>query len=159
MSSKKETAGLVLFLFFMTIAGITIAGDTYNYKASCPQNGGKKVEDIWKFYQCECTSYAADKMNEHGVKFNNYYKGSHWGYADNWIIAAKKAGVPYDKNPKHRDIAWFSIGHVAYVEDVDSKGNIKVSDYNHDLKHDYAFRTINKGSTNYPTVFIHFGAK
>lgn len=126
------------------------------------------VVDRWNFYQCECTSYAADKMNEHSVKLNNSYKGVKWGYASNWINAANRVGISYNSTPKHRDIAWFCYknkktkqcdGHVAYVESVDSKKNVTISEYNYSPSHDYNMRTIKKGSTGYPDYFIHFGAK
>jgi len=163
MNSKKGT-GLVLFLFFMSIAGIVLASDTYDYKNNCPKNGGKMIADKWNFYQCECTSYAADKMNEHSVKLNNSYKGVRWGYASNWINAANAAHISYNTSPKHRDIAWFKYSatsyHVAYVESVDSKGNITVSEYNYKpYVYSNPMRTIKKGSSGYPKYFIHFGAK
>lgn len=150
---------LFALVFCMSVVGTAIAKDTYDYDNNCPKpNGGKMVTDKWKFYQCECTSYAADKMNEHKVNLTNSYKGVRWGYASNWINAASQAGISYNSTPKNRDIAWFSYGHVAYVESVDSKGNITVSEYNY-KSYDYNMRTIKKGSSAYPKYFIHFGAK
>jgi surface antigen len=157
MSAKK--AGVVFFIFFMTVVGNAIARDTYDYDSSCPKNGGKMNVDKWNFYQCECTSYSTDKMNEHSVKMMNSYKNVHWGNASNWVTAAAAAKVSYNSSPKNRDIAWFSYGHVAYVESVDSKGNVTISEYNYNPKYDYNTRTIKKGSSSYPKYFIHFGAK
>lgn len=150
---------LIVCLFTMILmTGTAIARDTYDYASSCPQHPDRV--DKWSFYTCECTSYAADKMNEHSVKLTNSYKGVHWGNASNWINAAKAARISYSTTPKHRDIALFSYGHVAYVESVDSHGNITVSEYNGPGHHfDYNTRSIKKGSSSYPKYFIHFGAK
>jgi len=161
--SKKVIINVV-FLVIMAITGTALARDTYDYAGSCPQSPDKA--DKWNFYTCECTSYSADKMNEHSVKLTNYYKSVHWGNASNWINAAKSARISYNSSPKHRDIAWWPAGsgamkwgHVAYVESVDSKGNITVSEYNFGKKYDYGNRSIKKGSSSYPKYFIHFGAK
>lgn len=159
MRKNIETIGLTVVLLLVAVVGVVRASDTYDYNGSCPQNGGKMKIDKWSFYQCECTSYASDKMNEHGVKLNNSYKNVRWGYASNWINAANAAHISYNTTPKKRDVAWFSYGHVAYVEDVDSKGNVTVSEYNYSPKYDYNKRTIKKGSSAYPKYFIHFGAK
>jgi len=154
MSIKR--IALTVLTLIMAAAGTGIASDTYDYASSCPKYPDRV--DKWNFYTCECTSYSADKMNEHGVSLNNYYKGVHWGNAGNWINAAKQAGISYNTSPKHRDIAWFSYGHVAYVESVDSSGNITVSEYNYGSRYDYGTRSIKKGSSSYPKYFIHFGA-
>jgi len=168
---------IAFFMVVLTMAGNALADirDTYDYASSCPQSPNKT--DKWGFATCNCTSYAADKMNEHDVHLNNYNwpkKGFHWGNAYEWIKAAqaaqaaKLAGITYNTSPKHRDIAWWPasdstkwLGHVAYVESVDSKGNITVSEYNFEHKYDYGHgtRAIKKGSSSYPKYFIHFGAK
>lgn len=158
MRTNMSITGLVVVLLLGAVINVANASDTYDYANVCPQNGGKMKADKWQFYQCECVSYAADKMNEHSVKLNNKYKGVYWGYASNWINAAKAARISYNTTPKKRDIAWFG-NHVAYVEEADSKGNITVSEYNYSSRHDYSKRTIKKGSSTYPKYFIHFGAK
>src|SRR5205814_5605249 len=56
--------------------------DTYNYRGVCPYpNGGKKIHDKWNFWECECTSYVADKLNERGVPFWWEYKNVDWNSA------------------------------------------------------------------------------
>ena len=140
-------------------AGIAnaLAKDTYDYRGVChTPNGGKRILDKWYEWECECTSYAADKLNERGVPFTSRYKGVHWKSAINWINAATSAGVPYNKTPRRGDVAWFAYGHVAYVEAVDSYGNVTISEYNAGHPHDYSTRTISRGSTAYPSYFIHF---
>ena len=111
--------------------------------------------DKWNEWICECTSYAADKLNERGVPFTSRYKNVRWGGAGKWINAATLAGVPYNKTPRRGDVAWWP-GHVAYVEAVDSYRNVTISEYNWGVGWDYHTRTIKRGSTNYPNYFIHF---
>jgi len=130
--------------------------DTYDYRGVCPTpDGGLKILDKWQFWTCECVSYAADKLNERGVPFNDHYKGVTWGSGGNWINAATAAGVPYSKTPRVGDIA-IRRNHAAYVEAVDSYGDVTVSEYNWSRWNDYDTRTIRRGSTAYPYYFIHF---
>lgn len=162
MAYSTHTSNTLIlgFIAMLVFSGTVLARDTYDYDGSCPKS--PNLVDKWKFYTCNCTSYAADKMNEHKVGLTNSYKlpkGKTWGNASNWINAAKQAGISYNSTPKHRDIAWFSNGHVAYVESVDSKGNITVSEYNYCKAYDYCTRSIKKGTSSYPKFFIHFGAK
>jgi len=44
----------------------------------------------------------------------------------------------------------------AYVEAVDSYGDMTISEYNYGNPHDYHARTLDRGKSNYPTYFIHF---
>jgi CHAP domain-containing protein len=139
------------------IANSLALTDTYDYRGVCPTpDGGKRILDKWQFWICECTSYAADKLNERGVPFTDHYKGVLWKSGGNWINAATLAGVPYDKTPRRGDIARIWRNHVAYVEAVDSYGDVTISEYNAGHPHDYSTRTIRRGSTGYPSYFIHF---
>jgi surface antigen len=105
----------------------SLATDTYDYRGACPTpDGGKKILDKWQFWICECVSYAADKLNERGVRFNDHYKGVTWGSGGNWINAATLAGVPYSKTPRRGDVARIWKNHVAYVEAVDSLGDVTI---------------------------------
>ena len=139
------------------------AGNTYDYMSVCPASGYDNVgkpgrPDKWDFFQCECTSYVADKLNEKGVPFGNSYKNVKWHDASNWVVAAKSVGISVDANPKIGDVAWFSYGHVAYVDSVDSTGNVTISEYNYNYpKKPYLYnsRSINKGTSAYPKHFIH----
>ena len=54
------------------------------------------------------------------------------------------------------DVARIGQNHVAYVEAVDSYGDVTVSEYNWVHWNDYDTRTISWGSTGYPSYFIHF---
>ena len=145
------------------------AGNTYDYASSCPSKGydkaGKGTADAWGFYLCECVSYAASKLTQNGVAFKNSYTKSKntvkWGNASNWSAAATTAGVPQDSTPKVGDVAWFSYGHVAWVDQVtkDKKGvvtSIDISEYNYGYPKDpykYNTRSIKPTSVS---KFIHF---
>lgn len=126
--------------------------NTYNYGNECPTPAGGRYStadiDAWRFYKCECTSYAADKLNERSIAFNNSYKGVSWGNASNWKNAAQSAGVTVETTPKAGDIAWWSSGHVAYVDSVNSDGTANVSEYNWGTAWGYGTRTKVK-ATNY----------
>jgi len=139
------------------IANSLALTDTYDYRGVCPTpDGGKRILDKWNEWICECTSYAADRLNDRGVPFTARYKNVLWKNAGSWINAATLAGVPYNKTPRRGDVAWFAYGHVAYVEAVDSYGDVTISEYNAGHPHDYSTRTIRRGSAGYPSYFIHF---
>jgi len=139
------------------IANSLALTDTYNYRGVCPTpDGGKQILDKWYEWICECTSYAADKLNERGVPFTARYKGVLWRNAGGWLNSATLAGVPHNKTPRRGDVAWFAYGHVAYVEAVDSYGDVTISEYNWGHPHDYHTRTVTKGTKAYPGYFIHF---
>jgi len=142
----------------MALATMNIlANNSYNYRAVCPYpNGGKKIVDRWGEWECECTSYAADKLNERGVPFRWNYRNVNWEAAGNWIHAANLTRTPYNKMPRRGDVAWWSFGHVAYVDAVDSYGNVTLSEYNWGWNHNYNTRTLKRGTSSYPTYFIHF---
>jgi surface antigen len=136
------------------------ANDTYDYRLECPTpTGGKVVADPWWFFKCECTSYVADKLNERGVRFTNYYKGPRWSNAINWRDVAKRVGIPVSNTPKAGSVAWFSYGHVAYVQSVNSNGTVTISEYNYYTtrdpagRYDYRTRTISASSVS---AYIHF---
>lgn len=74
----------------------------------------------------QCTYYVYDKV---GGKI-----GSNWGNASNWANAAAQDGYNVSNSPKQGAIMQTSqgaFGHVAYVENVNSDGSIKVSEMNY----------------------------
>ncbi len=118
--------------------------------------------DPWLFYNRECTSWVAWRLNsENGVAFHNYWQNVHWGNASNWKSAAKSAGVPVDNNPTRGSVAWWaagsagsSRGHVAWVQVV-GDGAITIEEYNYLREGYYDTRTISKTSSLWPSGFIH----
>lgn len=134
------TLVLVSVFFF---CGISFAN--YPYESVCPKGpdgnvGGEDIDsfvnwvctdsgcfykDRWGFAQCNCTSYAAFRLNEVApIGFNNGYKGAEWHSGGQWGSAANSAGISVDKNPLPGDVAYWSptsensYGHVAFVENV-----------------------------------------
>ena len=159
LAGRGSRAKIVCWSMLCLALGIanSLATDTYDYIGVCPSpDGGKQILDKWQFWICECTSYVADKLNERGVPFNDHYKGVLWKSGGNWINAATAAGVPYNKTPRRGDVARIGLNHVAYVEAVDSYGDVTISEYNWVHAHDYDTRTISPTSTGYPIYFIHF---
>ncbi|AWI43901.1 CHAP domain-containing protein [Staphylococcus nepalensis] len=74
----------------------------------------------------QCTYYVFDKV---GGKI-----GSTWGNANNWASAAAASGYTVNNSPSQGSILQSStgaMGHVAYVENVNSDGSIQVSEMNY----------------------------
>ena len=74
----------------------------------------------------QCTWYVYDKVN--GAI------GSTWGNANNWANAARAAGYTVNHNAEAGSILQTtagSLGHVAYVESVNSDGSITISEMNY----------------------------
>lgn len=156
-SAPALHATLLAFGALLIGAAAGTAADTYDYKVLCPApNGGKRIIEKWNFWECECTSYVADKLNERGVPFKWSYKNGSWGGASNWLNAAKKTGTPYSSYPRRGDVAWWGSGHVAYVDAVDSYANVTISEYNWGNPRDFHTRTVQRGAQSYPANFIHF---
>ncbi|KAJ2535424.1 hypothetical protein EV175_006914, partial [Coemansia sp. RSA 1933] len=69
-------------------SGSSIPGpivDDYPYSGNC------NTVDRWWYYTCECTSFAAWRINSRlGIDFDNHYKGPNWGNANTWDDAARK---------------------------------------------------------------------
>ena len=74
----------------------------------------------------QCTYYVYDKV---GGKI-----GSTWGNASNWASAAASSGYTVNNTAKAGSILQSStgaMGHVAYVENVNSDGSVEVSEMNY----------------------------
>ncbi len=118
--------------------------------------------DPWQFYNRECTSWVAWRLNsENNVAFNDYWRGAHWGNASNWRNAARSLDIPVDNNPTRGAVAWWSAGsagssrgHVAWVQTV-SDNAITIEEYNYLHAGMYDTRTITSSSSMWPSGFIH----
>jgi|GEM_PF-4918810 len=115
------------------IYGNDYGGDTYPEDLKYPVSFTRESDGLYGFIRRQCTSFVAHCLNtRNGVKFNNYYKGQHWGDAKNWGTAAKNAGFTVDNNPKVGSVAWKvdgQWGHVAWVESVNGN-NVTIQQYN-----------------------------
>lgn len=121
--------------------------------------------DPWLFYNRECTSFTAWRLNHdnwglaYGSKkvFWNYYKGQHWGNANHWNDAAKAAGIRVDNRPAVGAVAFWEsgrFGHVAWVRSF-TASTVTIEEYNYLVYGGYSTRTLTEGASNYPTGFIH----
>ncbi|MFL6002955.1 MAG: CHAP domain-containing protein [Nocardioides sp.] len=140
----------------------TIGVDDYpGYLKKAAQDS---LVDPWNFYNRECTSFVAWRLNhDAGIAFHNWYKGHHWGDAAIWKQAAVSSGVPVDGTPKVGAIAWWAMGsagssrgHVAWVVAVNGS-SITVEEYNYLQRGGYDRRTISRTASYRPTAYIHLG--
>ena len=113
--------------------------------------------DPWNFYNRECTSFAAWRLNNrNGMSFHNYYGGQHWGNANHWDDAARASGIPVNNGPAVGAIAQTDAGnwgHVAWVESVNAGGTVTIEDYNHLGTGVYSERTV--AASAYVYIRVH----
>ncbi len=131
-------------------ANASVLGDDYpaNLKAAAQD----ALVDPWRFYNRECTSFVAWRLNSaNGVGFTNSYLGAAWGNADHWGAAATAVGLTPDMTPAVGAVAWWSSGHVAWVAQVDS-GSVTIEEYNYNYAGTYHTRSI---PTNSVSGYIH----
>ncbi|KAJ1937852.1 hypothetical protein EC988_007760 [Linderina pennispora] len=120
----------------------------YPYKSNCGP------VDKWNYFKCQCTSFAAWRINSRlGINFHNRYKGKAWGNANQWDDAARASGVKVDGTPTPGSIAQTNqggggFGHVAWVAKV-SGNNVVIEEYNYRVRRGYGTRTVPKSAFNY----------
>ena len=141
-------------------SGTREAAARYGYPYPDPPactDGGACVADKWYFYRGQCTSWAAYRLSQlNGFAFSNYYGGKgRWGNADNWGPQARSLGITVNSAPALGSIAWYSSGHVAYVEQVNSATSVVISEMNYDGANGFRIQTITPDSGYWPTAFIH----
>jgi surface antigen len=141
---------------------VSAASGVDDYPSRLKNAPQDSLVDPWQFYNRECTSFVAWRLNsENQVAFNDYWQGKHWGNASNWKNAALSLGIPVDNNPTRGAVAWWaagsagsSRGHVAWVETV-GDGAITIEEYNYLHRGFYDTRTISSSSSLWPSGFIH----
>ena len=141
-------------------SGPIYANQTYGYPyPDAPQctYGGACVADKWLFYQGQCTSWVAYRLNQlNGVAFNDYYGGVRWGDASNWGLAAESLHIAVNGTPAVGSVAWWQgMDHVAYVEQVLSPTSVVISEMNYDYRNGFRVWTIDTTDGYWPTAFIH----
>ena len=101
-------------------AANTYYGYPYPAAPQCTAGAYKCVDDKWLFYQGQCTSWVAYRLNElNGIPFNDSYRGKKWGNATNWADAARNLKLAVNGTPAVGSIAWYAghpgdeDGHVA----------------------------------------------
>lgn len=123
--------------------------------------------DAWNFYNRQCTSFAAHRINWNGTRtgrtFTNMYLGEHFGDAHMWDDAARASGVAVSNTPAVGRIAQWNrnvggvggYGHVAYVSAVYDDGSILIEEYNWNA-YSYGTRRLYPGGGYWPSNFINF---
>src|SRR6476661_6733168 len=91
---RQLAAVLILVVGFVAFASIVpqtsqATEGSDDYPARLKAAAQDALADPWMFYNRECTSFVAWRLNhDAGVDFSNYYGGVHWGDASNWKYAA-----------------------------------------------------------------------
>lgn len=166
-------------------------GNLYPYKNADVRylQNGDSVSGIdeWNFFKRECTSYVAWRVNfQAGTQESPYFfhnwafsdvptslnDGNKWGNAVRWADRAREIQLLHPDKlkvnniPKVGAIAFFSYGHVAYVEAVHGEGSsssITVSEFNYwrtgdsiyGQRHIFRVRDL-PAEGSLPTAYIHF---
>lgn len=133
-----------------------LRGNDYPYAGSSMSGA-----DPWNFYNRQCTSFAAWRVNQNGTEFHNYFGGPRWGDAHNWDNAARSIGMTVNLTPKRGAVAQWeagaygasSAGHVAYVAAVHNDGTVTIEEYNWSTYGGYGTRRISATSVS---NYIHF---
>jgi surface antigen len=141
---------------------VSAASGVDDYPSRLKNAAQDSLVDPWQFYNRECTSFVAWRLNsENNVAFNDYFQGAHWGNASNWKNAARSLSIPVDDNASRGAVAWWaagsagsSRGHVAWVQTV-SDSSITIEEYNYLREGYYDTRTISTSSSLWPSGFIH----
>jgi surface antigen len=162
LSSVLLLGIVVVLLPLLHPERVSAASGVDDYPARLKNAPQDSLVDPWQFYNRECTSWVAWRLNsENDVPFNDYFEGVHWGNASNWKHAANTLGIPVDNNPTRGAVAWWaagsagsSRGHVAWVEAV-GNGAITIEEYNYLQEGYYDTRTISDTSSLWPSGFIH----
>jgi surface antigen len=160
--AKSIAAVLILTLTALTVvvamgtASVATPG-VDDYPAYLRDAAQDSKTDPWLFYNRECTSFVAWRMNnDNHVGFSNYMRGpngktGHFGDAANWGANARAIGFPVNNTPAVGAIAWWSSGHVAWVRTVNG-GTVVIEEYNYNYQGTYHTRSIAAGA---PTGYIH----
>jgi surface antigen len=141
---------------------VSAASGVDDYPSRLKNAAQDSLVDPWQFYNRECTSFVAWRLNsENNVAFDDYFEGAHWGNASHWKKAATSLGIPVNDNATRGAVAWWSAGsagssrgHVAWVE-TSSDGAITIEEYNYLHEGGYDTRTITDTSSMWPSGFIH----
>ncbi|HKP89224.1 MAG TPA: CHAP domain-containing protein [Thermoleophilaceae bacterium] len=104
--------------------------------------------DPWGFYNRECTSFVAWKLNSYGFPFSNGMRGGRFGNAYQWADNARNLGYAVNGNPTPGSVAWWGqsstrpYGHVALVDAVNPDGTVQIEQYNANNAGTYSTATV-----------------
>ncbi len=155
--ARRLLASMVALAFVVTTSLVftpsAMAG-TDDYPAVWRNAPIDSVLDTWLEYNRECTSFVAWRLHS-----RSGYEMPFHDDADGWGAKARARGITVDTIPSVGAIAWWSYGHLAWVESVNPGGTVTTEEYNWRIgttgEHDGAYhrRTI---AASAPTGYIHF---
>ena len=158
---KAFSAVMGALVLLVGIPALTVSATGVN---DYPYRGTVNLVDPWGFYTGYCTSFAAFRLSQEGVRFHGGSlrgpngRSAIFGNGGTWDAAARSIGYTVDSNPTIGSVAvwhggeagaWWG-GHVAYVMAVDAAGRATVEEYNWSNYLRYGQRT-----TRAPR-YIHF---
>ena len=135
-----------------------------DYPSNLASASKDSLVDPWSFYNRECTSFVAWRLNHaNGVAFNDFYGGPQWGNAENWGPTARSLGIVVNNTPTVGSVAWDAggvggtpaEGHVSWVANVEPNGTVDVEEYNYTFAGGYDVRTGLSPSTFSGFIHIH----
>ena len=142
---------LVLIGSFLASAPPAYAG-TDDYPAKWRDIPIDSVFDTWRMYNRECTSFVAFRLSS-----RNGFEMPFHNDAGGWGADARARGYTVDTKPAPGAVAWWSYGHLAWVEAVNADGSVVTEEYNWRVggvpDGAYHRRTI---AASAPTGYIHF---
>ena len=95
LTRRVITVAVLTLLALLAPSVVTASGD--DYPSRLKNAAQDSLVDPWLFYNRECTSFVAWRLNhDNNVDFYNYWRGVHWGDASNWKYAADHSGVTTD---------------------------------------------------------------
>ena len=161
-TDMKKTVRILALLLVILIctAMVPFAGsaeETENddYPGELKESPKDSLVDPWRFYNRECTSFVAWRLNDrNGVAFDNGYGGVLWGNAEHWDDAARSLGVTVDDRPAVGAVAYWEgggAGHVAWVSSVED-GHVWVEEYNRNSDGAFHLRCVDE---HLPDGYIH----
>ena len=150
---KLLSAALGAAVLLVGVPALTVSAagvDDYPYR------GTVNKLDPWGFYTGYCTSFAAFRLSQEGIRLHGASlkgpngKTAFFGNGGTWDSAAASIGYVVDSHPTVGSVAvwhgaeggaWWG-GHVAYVMAVDTAGNAIVEEYNWSNYLRYGQRTV-----------------
>lgn len=152
---RRSLTSLLTALMLMTsilVSAPPAYAGTDDYPAVWRNAPIDSMFDTWRMYNRNCTSFAAFRLSSrNGFEMPFYNDASGWG-AD-----ARARGYRVDTTPAVGAIAWWSYGHLAWVEAVNKDGTVVTEEYNWRVNGvpdgAYHRRTI---AASAPTGYIHF---
>ncbi len=107
--------------------------------------------DDWGYYNRECVSFVAWRLSSQNGMDSSAIKGL--GNASTWKSRAISRGYEVNNIPAVGSVAWFSYGHVAWVESINGDGTVHIEEYNYDYAGHYNERDVAASKVG---AFIHF---